>query len=184
MKDKRGKRWSGRMEEQGSFRAAVLLNSSAGVQRGWVSVGRGTGIFNNPWEGYTLTENTRKDARQRVHRGWHFLSAPLFLLPGSPWHQRQQDSLPARGNERSSWRGEERGPGEEGGDQEEKRKKADAEAGTLTQPPYPPNRPLSTTTRGWNLNPLALTPLIPSQMFTWFLYFSLLIFFLSPVRFG
>lgn len=34
IEDKRRERWSGRMEEQGSFRAAALLNSSAGVQRG------------------------------------------------------------------------------------------------------------------------------------------------------
>lgn len=38
MEDKRGKRWSGRMEEQGPFWAAALLNSSAGVQRGCVCV--------------------------------------------------------------------------------------------------------------------------------------------------
>lgn len=36
MEDKRRKRWSGRMGEQGSFRATALLNSSAGVQRGSV----------------------------------------------------------------------------------------------------------------------------------------------------
>ena len=36
IEDKRRERWSGRMAEQGSFRAAELLNSSAGVQRGCV----------------------------------------------------------------------------------------------------------------------------------------------------
>lgn len=112
MEDKRGKRWSGRTREWGSFKVAALLNSSAGVQRGLGCTANG--IFNNPWERiHTHTENTQKHARTCVHRGWHFLSAPLFPLPGSPSHHRQQDSLPARGNERSSWREEDQGRREE-----------------------------------------------------------------------
>lgn len=130
MKDKGGERWSGRTGEQGSFIVAALLNSSAGVQRGLVCTANG--IFNNPWEGtHTHTENTYKHARTRVHQGWHFLSAPLFPPPGSPSHQRQQDSLPARGNERSSWREE------EGGDQEEKRRRLMLRRAAWHNPPPP-----------------------------------------------
>lgn len=78
-------------------------------------------IFNNPWERrHTHTQKTQNITLMRVHRAWHFLSAPLFPPPGSPWHQREQDSLPAGGNERSSWRKEEQGSGEERGGQEEK----------------------------------------------------------------
>jgi len=91
--------------------------------KGAVCVCMANGIFNNPWEGihtysHTLKKNAQTHARPRA-RGWHFLSVPLFPRPGSPWHQRQQDSLPAGGNKRSSWREEEQGPGEEEEDQEE-----------------------------------------------------------------
>lgn len=128
MEDKRG-------GVGGRGNRAPLLNSSAGVQRG--SARTSNGIFNNPWEGrhpHTGAENTRKHARTRVRWAWHFLSAPLFPPPSSPSHQRQQDSLPAWGNERSSWREEDWGGGRRSGG---KRKKADAEAGSLTQPSPP-----------------------------------------------
>ena len=107
---------------------APALNSSACTSKG---------IFNNPWEGrhaHTYTENRQKHARTRVRWLWHFLSAPLSPPPSSPSHQRQQDSLPAWGNERSLWREEDWGGGRRSGG---KRKKADAEAGSLTQPPPP-----------------------------------------------
>lgn len=150
MEDKRGKRWSGRTGEQGSFRAAALLNSSAGVQRGLVCTVNG--IFNNPWEGiHTHTENTQKRARTRVHQGWHFPSAPLFPPPGSPSHQRQQDSLPARGNEGSSWT-------EDPGRREEIRRKKEEGWCWGRQPDTTPH-PHITTVCGWNLNSLGLTPL-------------------------
>lgn len=79
-------------------------------------------------------EYTHTRTHMRVHRGWHFLSAPLFPPPGSPWHQRQQDSLPAGGNERSSWREEARG------DQEEKgRRLMLRRAPWHNSPPHPTN---------------------------------------------
>lgn len=135
---------------------ATLLNSSAGVQRG--SACTSSEIFNNPWEGrhtHTYTESRRKHARTRVHWLWHFLSAPLFPSPSSPSHQKQQDSLPAWGNERSWWREEDWGGGRRSGG---KRKKADAEAGSLTQPPLP----ITTTMRGRNLNSLSLPAHAPT----------------------
>lgn len=85
--------------------------------KGALYVCAANGIFNNPWE---RRHTHRKNTLMRVHWGWHFLSAPLFPPPGSPWHQRQQDSLPAGRNEKSSWRKEEQGSEEERGDQEEK----------------------------------------------------------------
>lgn len=124
MEDKSRERRSGRMAEPGSFRAAALLNSTAGVQRVvCVCVWQmGSLITREKGNTHTRTQK-RKRTHTPMHQGWHFLSAPLFLRPGSPWHQRQQDSLPAcggeGGNERSSWREEKWGPGEEEEDQEE-----------------------------------------------------------------
>lgn len=72
MEDKRGKRWSGRMEEQGSFRAAALLNSSAGVQRGCVCVYvcvRRVGSLITREKGYTHTHTKHTGMHKRVCTG-------------------------------------------------------------------------------------------------------------------
>lgn len=175
MEDKRRERWSGRMAEQGSFSAAALLNSAAGVQRGCACVCMCVwqiGSLITREKGFTYVhthkENTHKHAHSHVHWGWHFLSAPLFPRPGSPWHQRQQHSLPAGGEE---WKelmegGEARTKGGGGRRSGGNRKKADAKAGTLIHiPPIPPTsllcewieieitQPDSTVTVSWVWNP-------------------------------
>lgn len=135
------------------------------------------GIFNNPWEEiHTRSHNHTQEKHRnvRVHWGWHFVSAPLFPPPGSPWHQRQQDSLSAGGNERSSWRKEE----------QETRGGGGRRSGGKGRRRMPRRAPLHdahtdfSSVCGWNLNSLSLTSLIPSAGYDaitvcWFLLAAL-----------
>lgn len=144
------------MAEPGSFRAAALLNSTAGVQRVvcvCVCVWQmGSLITREKGSTHTHTQK-KKHTHTRVHQGWHFLSAPLFLRPGSPWHQRQQDSLPACGG--GGWKelveggGTRGGGGRSGGN----RKKCDTET---SSPLFLPTYFIAVC--GQNLKSVSLTP--------------------------
>lgn len=150
MEDKRGKRWSGRTEEQRSFRAPALLNSSAGVQRGCVCacVWR-IGSLITREKGYIHTHRKTRgqgltfSLSSTVPSAWLTLTSEAAELITS-WEE---------------WKGlmEEGGARIGGGETRSggKRKKAEAEAGTLTQLPSSP--PHFARACEWNFKSLSLS---------------------------
>lgn len=112
------------MAEPGSFRAAALLNSTAGVQR-VVCVCMANGIFNNPWKGIHTYSHTKEKKHTHTHPRAPGLTFSLSSIVPSAWLTLTSEAAGlitswGGGNERNSWREEEWGPGEEEEDQEER----------------------------------------------------------------